>query len=106
MPMSAIQCCPQLFGHPVTCSLRCWSKLGIADTTDHMVTPMTTWLGQNKEAVSKRFVGGMSTDVDSVFKMITASDHAMKGGTIFPTFDEAHRAMGDTLPYLQGAEIG
>jgi hypothetical protein len=79
------------------------ADLGIADTADHMVIPMTTWLGQNKEAVSKRFVGGMSTDVDSVFKMITASDHAMKGGTIFPTFDEAHRAMGDTLPYLQSA---
>ena len=28
MPMSAIQCWPQLFGQPVTCSFRCCSKPG------------------------------------------------------------------------------
>src|SRR2546426_578313 len=32
MPRSAIQCCPQLFGHPVTWSFTCSSKPGSRDS--------------------------------------------------------------------------
>ena len=70
------------------------------------IKPLVAWWNEHGHDISEKFVGGMNADVDKVYQLVTGSDHMLENPKFIPTLDEAFKALGNHVPYMQGASRG